>query len=81
MMVDMKVLIEEIFGFLVFVFKFEIEEDVICFVNDSDYGFVGYFYFCDLLCVFCVVEVMEIGMVGVNIGLILIEVVLFGGVK
>lgn len=78
---DMLVINEEIFGFVVFLFKFDKESEVVMVVNDMDFGLVFYFYFCDLVWVWCVFEVLDFGMVGVNIGLILIVEVFFGGVK
>lgn len=47
---------DEIFGLLVLVFCFKDEVEVIVMFNDIEFGLVFYFYVCDLVCVFCVVE-------------------------
>ena len=49
--------------------------------NDSPYGLAGYFYARDLGRVFRVAEALEVGIVGVNTGIISTEVAPFGGVK
>lgn len=72
---------EEIFGLVVVLVKFDDEQQVIEQVNNIIYGFVFYFYSNDVVCIWCVFEQLEYGMVGINIGLIFNEVVLFGGVK
>lgn len=77
----MELVSEEIFGFVVFLFCFQIEDEVIVFVNVIFFGFVVYFYIEDICRVWCVGEVLEFGMVGLNIGVILIIVLFFGGVK
>ena len=50
-------------------------------VNDIEFGFVFYFYVRDIGCVWCVLEGFEYGIVGINIGFILIVEVPFGGMK
>lgn len=77
----MVIVSEEIFGFVVGFFFFEMEEEVVVMVNNMEVGFVGYFFLKDLERVYCVVEVLEVGMVGVNMGILLDLVMLFGGVK
>lgn len=79
--VDMLVVYEEMFGLLVVFIFFDMEDEVVVVVNDIEFGLVVYFYMCDLGCVWWVFDVLELGMVGVNMGLILIVEVLFGGVK
>ena len=49
--------------------------------NDSEFGLAGYFYSGNLARIWRVAEAMEVGMVGVNTGLISTEVAPFGGVK
>lgn len=80
-MLVMCLVCEEFFGFVGLVFCFEDEVEVIVMVNDIEYGLVVYFYICDYGCIWWVGEVFEYGMVGLNIGVIFNEVVLFGGVK
>ncbi|MHA7883325.1 NAD-dependent succinate-semialdehyde dehydrogenase [Nitratireductor rhodophyticola] len=72
---------EETFGPVAPLFRFETEEEVIALANDSALGLAGYFYANDLACVWRVAEALEVGMVGVNTGLISTEVAPFGGIK
>jgi succinate-semialdehyde dehydrogenase/glutarate-semialdehyde dehydrogenase len=62
-------------------FRFETEAEVIRLANDSDVGLAGYFYARDLGRVFRVAEALEVGLLGVNDGVIATEVAPFGGVK
>ena len=72
---------EETFGPVAPIFRFRTEEEVIGLANDSDVGLAGYFYARDLGRVFRVAEALEVGLVGVNDGVISVEVAPFGGVK
>lgn len=81
MKVDMVMVLEEMFGLVVGLFLFDIEEEVVRIVNNIIVGLVGYFFLRDLERVYWVVEYLEVGMVGVNMGLIFDLVSLFGGVK
>ena len=78
---DMKIAKEETFGPVAPVFKFETEDEVLALANDSDVGLAGYFYARDLGRVFRVAEALEVGLIGVNDGVIATEVAPFGGVK
>ena len=78
---DMLVAREETFGPLAPLFKFETEEEVIQYANDTEFGLASYFYSRDIGRIFRVSEALEYGMVGVNSGLISNEVAPFGGVK
>ena len=49
--------------------------------NDTPYGLAGYFYSRDVGRIFRVAEALQVGIVGVNTGLISTEVAPFGGVK
>ena len=77
----MKIAHEETFGPVAPLFKFETEDEVIKLANDSDVGLAGYFYARDIGRVFRVAEALEVGLVGVNDGVIATEVAPFGGVK
>ena len=77
----MKIAHEETFGPVAPLFRFETEEEVIRLANDADVGLAGYFYARDLGRVFRVAEALEVGLVGVNDGVISVEVAPFGGVK
>ena len=67
---DMKIAHEETFGPVAPLFRFETEEEVIAMANDSDVGLAGYFYARDLGRVFRVAEALEVGLLGVNDGVI-----------
>ena len=79
--VEMKITHEETFGPVAPLYRFETEEEVLRLANDSDVGLAGYFYSRDLGRVFRVAEALEVGLVGVNDGVISVEVAPFGGVK
>ncbi|MDX3899579.1 MAG: NAD-dependent succinate-semialdehyde dehydrogenase [Sphingobium sp.] len=72
---------EETFGPLAALFPFDSEEDAIALANDTEVGLAGYFYTRDLARAWRVGEALEVGMVGINTGLISTEVAPFGGVK
>ena len=78
---DMAVAKEETFGPLAPLFKFDTEEEVIGYANDTEFGLASYFYSRDIGRIFRVSEALEYGMVGVNTGLISNEIAPFGGVK
>jgi succinate-semialdehyde dehydrogenase/glutarate-semialdehyde dehydrogenase len=78
---NMAVAIEETFGPLAPLFRFETEDEVVALANDTEFGLASYFYARDLGRVWRVAERLEYGMVGVNTGLISNEVAPFGGVK
>lgn len=72
---------EETFGPVAGLFKFSSEDEVVKLANMSELGLAGYFYSKDLHRVHRVAEALELGMVGVNTGLISDAAVPFGGVK
>ena len=78
---EMKITHEETFGPVAPLYRFETEEEAVRLANDSDVGLAGYFYARDLGRVFRVAEALEVGLVGVNDGVISTEVAPFGGVK
>jgi succinate-semialdehyde dehydrogenase/glutarate-semialdehyde dehydrogenase len=78
---DMLVSFEETFGPVAPLIRFKSEEDVIRLANNTEFGLAGYFYSRDVGRVFRVAEAMEVGIVGVNAGIISTEVAPFGGVK
>lgn len=78
---NMAVAKEETFGPVAPLFKFETEEEVIGYANDTEFGLASYFYSRDIGRIFRVSEALEYGMVGVNSGLISNEIAPFGGVK
>lgn len=78
---DMLVCREETFGPLAALVKFETEEDVLRMANSSRVGLAGYFYSEDLSQIWRVARRIEVGMVGVNEGMISTCEAPFGGVK
>jgi succinate-semialdehyde dehydrogenase/glutarate-semialdehyde dehydrogenase len=78
---QMMVAREETFGPLAALFRFETEEEVIGYANDTIFGLAAYFYARDIGRVTRVQEALEYGIVGVNTGIISTEVAPFGGVK
>lgn len=78
---DMIIAKEETFGPLAPVIKFETEEEVISWANDTEFGLAAYFYARDLGRVWRVGEALESGMVAVNSGILSTEIAPFGGVK
>lgn len=72
---------EETFGPLAPVFRFETDDEVIGYANDTEFGLASYFYSKDLSRIIRVSEALEYGMVGINTGLISNEMAPFGGVK
>ncbi len=79
--VDMRVSVEETFGPLAPIYQFETEEQAIALANKTEFGLAGYFYAQDVGRCFRVAEALEVGMVGINTGLISNEAAPFGGVK
>ena len=77
----MKVAQEETFGPLAPLFRFDTEEQVIGYANDTIFGLACYFYARDVGRIHRVQEALEYGIVGVNTGIISTEVAPFGGVK
>jgi len=78
---DMRVADEEIFGPIAPIFKFETDEEGIDLANRTEYGLAGYFYSRDIGRAWRVAEALEVGMVGVNTGMLTTELAPFGGIK
>ncbi|SMD01974.1 NAD-dependent succinate-semialdehyde dehydrogenase [Rhizobium sp. RU36D] len=78
---EMKVAVEETFGPVAPLFRFETEDEVVELANNTEFGLASYFYSKDIAKIFRVAEALEYGMVGVNTGLISTEVAPFGGIK
>jgi succinate-semialdehyde dehydrogenase / glutarate-semialdehyde dehydrogenase len=81
MTTEMALASEETFGPVAGLFKFNSEEEVIKIANSSEVGLAGYFFSKDLQRVNRVAEALEVGMIGVNTGLISDAAAPFGGVK
>lgn len=78
---NMAVARDETFGPMAALFRFDTEEEVIGYANDTEFGLASYFFSRDIGRIFRVSEALEYGMVGVNTGLISTEIAPFGGVK
>lgn len=78
---DMKLAKEEIFAPIAPVFKFNQDEQGIAMANNTEYGLAGYFYSRDIARIWRTAEALEVGMVGVNTGMLTTELAPFGGVK
>lgn len=78
---DMRIANEETFGPVAPLFPFKTVDEVLRMANATEYGLAGYFYSRDLARVLRVAEELEVGIVGVNVGIISTEVGPFGGVK
>ncbi|KAK4574355.1 succinate semialdehyde dehydrogenase NADP+ linked [Recurvomyces mirabilis] len=72
---------EETFGPVAGLFPFDTEAEVVKQANDTEVGLAGYFFSKDLARCYRVAEALEVGMVGVNTGLISDPAAPFGGVK
>lgn len=78
---DMDLAHEEVFGPVAAITTFRDEQEAISMANDTPYGLAGYFYSRDVGRIFRVADALDVGIVGVNTGLISTEVAPFGGVK
>ena len=67
---DMLMSTEETFGPVAGLFPFETEKEVVDLANRAEVGLAGYFYSRDIGRVWRVAEALEVGMVGVNTGII-----------
>lgn len=78
---EMLIASEETFGPVAPLFPFEDEEDALRLANATEVGLAGYFYSRDMARIMRMAEGMEVGMVGVNSGLVSNAAAPFGGVK
>lgn len=78
---SMRFAVEETFGPVAPLFKFDSEDEVIGMANNTIFGLAAYFYTRDYARIWRVSEALEYGIVGINTGIISNEVGPFGGVK
>lgn len=78
---NMRLFSEEVFGPVVVMMKFKTEDEALRIANDTSRGLAGYFYSENLNQVMRVSRKLEVGMVGVNEGLLSTAEGAFGGVK
>ena len=71
----------EIFGPVAAIQTFKDADEVIRRANDTEWGLVGYVFTQDVDRAFAVSEALEVGMVGVNQGIVSNPATPFGGVK
>jgi succinate-semialdehyde dehydrogenase/glutarate-semialdehyde dehydrogenase len=76
-----RLLREEIFGPVAPIASFSTEEQAVSAANATEYGLVAYLYTRDLDRTFRVSEAIEVGMIGVNQGVVSNPAAPFGGVK
>ncbi|KAL8745783.1 MAG: hypothetical protein Q9190_002118 [Brigantiaea leucoxantha] len=81
MTMEMRIASEETFGPVAALFPFETEAQVVEMANKAEVGLAGYFFSQDLSRAYRVAEALEVGMVGVNTGLVSDVAAPFGGVK
>jgi succinate-semialdehyde dehydrogenase / glutarate-semialdehyde dehydrogenase len=77
----MKVAIEETFGPVAPIFRFDTEDEAVAAANNTEFGLAAYFFTRDNARVWRVSEALETGIVGVNTGATSFEGAPFGGVK
>ena len=72
---------EEIFGPVLAVTTFETDAEAVAAANDTEYGLVSYVYTRDLARGQRLIDALETGMMGLNIGVVSNAAAPFGGVK
>jgi succinate-semialdehyde dehydrogenase/glutarate-semialdehyde dehydrogenase len=78
---EANLLSEEIFGPVAPITTFDSEDDAVEQANDTEYGLVAYVYTRDLNRAIRVIENLEVGMVGLNQGMVSNAAAPFGGAK
>ena len=75
------ILREEIFGPVLAIATFEDEEEAVRLANDTEYGLVSYVFTQDLARGQRMIDKLETGMMGLNVGVVSNAAAPFGGVK
>jgi succinate-semialdehyde dehydrogenase/glutarate-semialdehyde dehydrogenase len=78
---EMRLYREETFGPVAPLFRFKTEAEVIKLANDTEYGLASYVYSRDIGRIWRVGEALEYGLVGINVGMMSVEVAPHGGMK
>ncbi|KAF5020747.1 hypothetical protein F66182_7207 [Fusarium sp. NRRL 66182] len=81
MKAGMKICGEETFGPVAAFFAFDTEEEAVEIANDTEVGLGGYFFSNNVSRCYRVAEALEVGMVGVNSGVLSDPAAPFGGIK
>lgn len=77
----MQLAVEETFGPVAALFRFEDEDQAMRLANDTPFGLAAYFYTRDIARIWRISERLESGMVGINEGALSSERAPFGGIK
>ncbi|UNX54239.1 NAD-dependent succinate-semialdehyde dehydrogenase [Georgenia sp. TF02-10] len=72
---------EEIFGPVLAIVRFDTEDEAVRLANDTEYGLVAYVYTADLARGQRMIERLETGMMGLNVGVVSNAAAPFGGWK
>ena len=75
------ILREEIFGPVLAIATFTDEDEAVCLANDTEYGLVSYVFTQDLARGHRMIDRLETGMMGLNVGVVSNAAAPFGGVK
>lgn len=75
------ILKEEIFGPVVSIVEFTEEAEAVSLANDTEYGLVGYVFTESLARAHRMIDALETGMMGLNVGVLSNAAAPFGGVK
>jgi succinate-semialdehyde dehydrogenase/glutarate-semialdehyde dehydrogenase len=78
---DARILREEIFGPVAPIVTFQTEAEAVALANDTEYGLVAYAFTRDLNRGLRLAELLEVGMFGLNTGIVSNPAAPFGGVK
>ena len=78
---DARMVREEIFGPVLGIVTFDSEEEAVRLANATEYGLVGYVFTRDLARAHRMIDRIETGMMGVNVGVVSNAAAPFGGVK
>jgi len=76
-----EILIEEIFGPVLSIVKFNTEDEAVAIANDTEYGLASYVFTQDLARGQRLIESLKTGMMGLNVGVMSNASAPFGGVK
>ncbi|WP_417556046.1 NAD-dependent succinate-semialdehyde dehydrogenase [Microbacterium sp.] len=76
-----EILVEEIFGPVLAISRFSDESEAVRLANDTEYGLVGYVFTEDLARGHRMIDALETGMMGLNVGVVSNAAAPFGGVK
>lgn len=78
---DSQMLTTEVFGPVAPLIPFDDEDEVVALANDTEFGLVGYLFTRDFQRSMRVSEALEVGMVGLNTGIVSDPAAPFGGIK